>query len=1327
MMRTLFAKWFAPHSVRPRKRRTAGRPAPRSRWCVPRLEALEDRTAPAAGVSASQWSNLNAAWQNGNLNANQATLFEGDSVAYRDVFSGLTVGPGNYVITITWQTTNSGLHALDYLTSYDYTWNGGSGSGTSVDGHALDGTGLPSNTPFTTFQIPVDPNINSGPASNFMINGRTPVGSPTNPPNQFFTMFGATITGASGYTTYPMTGNTNQTLSISFAPSVPNPVLVWGGHIASQLDWGPGSGASSIPGAPYHMSQVSLTLPDGTVTSVGSQDRALQASAVVSPTLIVVNKAADPTLASQAFNFTNTRSVFFVPGQPANFVNNFSLDGSNAFTVPPYTLPGSSGGNVELLQTTAFGQNQITEGLPAGWTLTGISVHSRISNTTTTQSGPTANLNCVEGDTLWVTFTDTFHGTSTTATEIKAAPGGPLIGTPGGSVVDTATVTGSPASFTPTGTVTYTFTGTNGTSLAGLTAPPSWMVSADRLTWTEAVTLSAGVAPDSDPTGALPAGSYQFQASYSGDGNFAGSTSAAEPLAVSEASPTLTTKPKVTTVTLGDTTPPVLTDTATLSGGFDPTGDITFELFQGGTPVFTQAVAVNGNGDYATSPGFTLPTAGTVADTYEWVASYSGDANNNPVSDTNADDEKVIVSPATPTLTTTASPATVTLGSNPVTLTDTATLSGGYHPTGNIVFELFFNGGSQPVFTQAVAVNGNGDYTTSPGFTLPTTGTVTGTYTWAATFFSGDKNNNEVSDSNPAAEVTVVSPASPTLATTASPAVTLGTTAPTLSDSAVLSGGFNPTGSIDFTLTGPGGFSFTQTVPVSGNDTYTASTTLPTTGTVAGTYTWTAHYGGDPNNSEASDQGGPAEQTVVSPAGPTISTTPNPSTATLGVTLQDVADLAGGFFPTGSITFRLYAPGVDPTAGPAAYTETVTGVNGDGAYHTSVGFAANAMGTWHWVATYNGDPNNNSASSGPLVEPVTIEQQADVAVAKAVSDPTPVVGQTISFSLFVGNRGPDTATDVVVTDLLPAGLAFVSATATQGTYDPGSGAWVVGTLPAGGGAALQVAELVTGIGPMVNNAVARADQFDPDLSNNQAAVSLVGMQSASTVSKRDFLSDTSAPIDPNQEFVGQVVDALAGGPRRAGPASVSTAFGPDGQVIAVVTSAGHLLLYDAGGAHDMGGGVRAAGVAFGPDGLNILVTFADGTLTLFDAGGAHTFGGGVRSASLAFGPDGPNMLVTFADGTLRQFSAAGVLTLGGGVLSASIAFGPQGEVIDVARPDGTLTRYDAGGAHVLSGGGVASPGLAFDPGGQEVLDVLFADGALWQFDAAGVHRLGLVA
>src|SRR5262249_17036388 len=65
--------------------------------------------------------------------------------------------------------------------------------------------------------------------------------------------------------------------------------------------------------------------------------------------------------------------------------------------------------------------------------------------------------------------------------------------------------------------------------------------------------------------------------------------------------------------------------------------------------------------------------------------------------------EQVIVSPASPTLTTTPNLTTVTLGTSAVTLQDTATLSGGYNPTGTITFTLYQ--GSTLVHTETVTVS----------------------------------------------------------------------------------------------------------------------------------------------------------------------------------------------------------------------------------------------------------------------------------------------------------------------------------------------------------------------------------------------------------------------------------------------------------------------------------------------------------------------------------------------------------------------------------------------------------------------------------------------
>ena len=114
-----------------------------------------------------------------------------------------------------------------------------------------------------------------------------------------------------------------------------------------------------------------------------------------------------------------------------------------------------------------------------------------------------------------------------------------------------------------------------------------------------------------------------------------------------------------------------------------------------------------------------------------------------------------------------------------------------------------------------------------------------------------------------------------TLTTAASPNVTLSASRVTLSDSATLSGGSNPTGDIVFTLTEPGGSTFTETVTVNGNGTYTIPTsfTLPTVGPVVGAYSWTAQYTGDANNTSSNAS---VAQTVVSPASPVLNTTASP-------------------------------------------------------------------------------------------------------------------------------------------------------------------------------------------------------------------------------------------------------------------------------------------------------------------------------------------------------------------------------------------------------------------------------------------------------------------
>ncbi len=93
--------------------------------------------------------------------------------------------------------------------------------------------------------------------------------------------------------------------------------------------------------------------------------------------------------------------------------------------------------------------------------------------------------------------------------------------------------------------------------------------------------------------------------------------------------------------------------------------------------------------------------------TYQWDATYNGDGNNNAVSDTNAANEQVTVSAASPTLTTTPGQRLITLGTSTVTLTNTTLLSDGYHPTGDHHLHAGSAGRQRTVDTEAVTVNGS--------------------------------------------------------------------------------------------------------------------------------------------------------------------------------------------------------------------------------------------------------------------------------------------------------------------------------------------------------------------------------------------------------------------------------------------------------------------------------------------------------------------------------------------------------------------------------------------------------------------------------------------
>ncbi|WP_141962192.1 vWA domain-containing protein [Actinoallomurus bryophytorum] len=192
-------------------------------------------------------------------------------------------------------------------------------------------------------------------------------------------------------------------------------------------------------------------------------------------------------------------------------------------------------------------------------------------------------------------------------------------------------------------------------------------------------------------------------------------------------------------------------------------------------------------------------------------------------------------------------------------VSDTATLTGGFHPTGTVTFQLFGPGDTgcaTPIATRTGTVSGSG---------TATSGNVAaggvGTYRWVASY-GGDDSNNPVTSTCGDEQVVVVK-ATPGITTTPSGSVPAGGV---VSDTATISGGFHPTGSVTFQLFGPGDTTCgtpiaTRTDALSGGG--TAASGNVTIG-AAGTYRWTATYGGDADNNSVTSPCS-AEQVTVTP------------------------------------------------------------------------------------------------------------------------------------------------------------------------------------------------------------------------------------------------------------------------------------------------------------------------------------------------------------------------------------------------------------------------------------------------------------------------------
>lgn len=126
--------------------------------------------------------------------------------------------------------------------------------------------------------------------------------------------------------------------------------------------------------------------------------------------------------------------------------------------------------------------------------------------------------------------------------------------------------------------------------------------------------------------------------------------------------------------------------------------------------------------------------------------------------------------------------------------------------------------------------------------------------------------------------------------------------------------------------------------------------------------------------------------------------------------------------------------------------------------------------------------NNQAAVS------MTVPQSADLEVRKDVSSQTTYdAGDIVEYSIRILNNGPDTATNIELSELLPDEMTLVAGVAFKGTYDEQSGVWALNALQSGSSALLKIqGQIELNAGSVVTNTAGnlRSDQYDWHTNNN---------------------------------------------------------------------------------------------------------------------------------------------------------------------------------------------------------------------------------------------------
>lgn len=232
---------------------------------------------------------------------------------------------------------------------------------------------------------------------------------------------------------------------------------------------------------------------------------------------------------------------------------------------------------------------------------------------------------------------------------------------------------------------------------------------------------------------------------------------------------------------------------------------------------------------------------------------------------------------------------------------------------------------------------------------------------------------------------------------------------------------------------------------------------------------------------------GPAGQKVL-----LLSDAGNSSVSGLTFTFDD--DAPGSLPATGALASGTFKPTNYDTA------ESFSSPAPAGPYGTSLAAfnGTSPNGTWSLYVQDDSPQDTGNIAQGWRIHFTTAVPDccsgtvplADLALGMQVSPATVNVGSNLTLTLNVTNLGPDAASNVVLTNPLPAGINLVSAIATQGTTLTNATAVVcnLGSLTNGARATVTIQATAASAGTKTNAALLTSATLDPQSDNNAASV-----------------------------------------------------------------------------------------------------------------------------------------------------------------------------------------------------------------------------------------------